>query len=145
MQGKANKRRNKANGKASLNKNNKNKIIDNGYNPNDTTGYLKGDPFICNLLKVVFFKNVSQTNKQTDTLIISFNTQDHEMNDGTKVDLNTYINSKIKTDIIKVKLIDCEHKTNPTEQTKASYLQRAAKASNYLNENGISKRKIELE
>lgn len=145
MQGKANKRRNKANGKASINKNNKNKITDNGYNPNDTLGYIGGEPFICNLLKVIFFNNTSKNNEQTDTLIISFNEQNNELNDDTKGKLNVYLNSRSKTDIIKVKLIDCEQKNIPTEQTKTRYLQRAAMASNFLNENGISKRKIELE
>jgi hypothetical protein len=143
MQGKANKRRNKANSKTSINKNNKNKVIDNGYNPSDTVGYINGDPFICNLLKVVFLKNNSEKIEQTDTLLISYNSQNNEISEVSKGQLTIFLNKK--TDIVKVKLIDCERKTNPTEYTRASYLQRAAKASNYLNENGLSKRKIELE
>jgi hypothetical protein len=142
-QGKANMRRNKANSKASLNKKNKNKVIDNGYNLNDTLGYGKGDPSFCNEVKIVFFKRITQNKSKKDTIVVSF--KENEILELDQVQLDGYIYKNGTSDLIKVKLCDCNKKSMQNEYSKATYLQRSSKISSYLKEKRISKRKIELE
>lgn len=146
-QGKAQVRKNKANAKASLK--NKNDKIKGGYDPNyaegDTTSYRKGDPSICNNIKVVFFKKDKVKRDQTDTLTIGFRQPENEINDLDEVQIRGYLYKNDKNHIIKIKLCDCDQNSKKNEVSRAAYLQRSSKLTQYLKDKKTPKRKIELE
>lgn len=146
MDGKANARRKKSNGKANQKKRNNKSINSNSNNdPNDTLSYSVGSVGKCNSVLLIINSvsdNQTHANLITDTLIISYTKVESEINELDRVQVDNYFRKTNSNKISHVAIADCDPSVKKDDFTQGVLLQRAAKLRDVLIEKGVDKKKI---
>lgn len=146
MDGKANARRKRSNGKANQKKRNNKSINSNSNNdPNDTLSYFSGDVGKCNSIVLIINSvsdNQTHANLLTDTLMISYTKVESEINELDRVQIDNYFRKTNSGKVSHVVIKDCDPSTKKDDLTQGILMQRASRLRDVLIEKGVDKKKI---
>lgn len=148
MDGKANARKKRANGKSNQKKrSNKSSLSNSNNDPNDTLSYFIGDVGKCNSIRMIinsFSDEHSHISSKIDTLIVSYNKTESEVNESGIVQIDNYFRKTSLVNITYIIIEDCDPNSKKNEISHSLLLQRAAKLKDLLIEKGIPKKKVKI-